>query len=376
MNHIPFTGLELPNPDSIWDFADSQVDPLSGIHPYPAKFISSIPRKLIQDFMPRKGLALLDPFCGSGTALSEAQAVGIPSIGIDINPIAVMISRVRSSQIPDGVLRVAQQVELAARAERQPHLPIIPRLDHWFKPRVQSAIASLTGAIEEHGGGCKELLRLALSSIIVRVSNQDSDTRYAAVEKAVDAEDVYQRFGAAVRKTVKALEGRPALMAEAEVIEADVLTIDRRRIDRPIGLVVSSPPYPNAYEYWLYHKYRMWWLGFDPLAVKEREIGARAHFFKGRSSHTAQDFERQMANVLGMLSETMVKGGHACFVVGRSRIRGETVDNAGIIADTGAAAGFREVMRAERVIAASRKSFNLSHANIKTETVLVMRKGN
>ena len=45
-----------------------------------------------------------------------------------------------------------------------------------------------------------------------------------------------------------------------------------------------------------------------------------------------------------------------------------------IIADAGAAAGFKELMRVERVIAASRKSFNLSHANIKTETVLVMRK--
>ncbi|SCW97000.1 DNA methyltransferase [Ancylobacter rudongensis] len=377
MNHISFIGTELPKPNEGWDFTDSQPDPLSAIHPYPAKFISNIPRKLIKDFPPQKGLALLDPFCGSGTSLSEAQAAGIPSIGVDVNPIAVMISRVRLSEIPAGVLSVAEQVELIARADLEPRLPMIPRLNHWFKPRVQLAIASLTGAIEENSvGGCKELLRLALSSIIVRVSNQDSDTRYAAVDKAVDAEDVYRLFGAAVKRTVKALESRPARLADVQVIEADVLTIDRRNIERPIGLVVTSPPYPNAYEYWLYHKYRMWWLGLDPLAVKEREIGARAHFFKGRKSHTAQDFERQMTSVLGMLRDVMVTGGHACFVVGRSLIRGETVDNAKIIADAGAATGFCEVMRAERVIAASRKSFNLSHANIKTETVLVMRKGN
>ena len=61
-------------------------------------------------------------------------------------------------------------------------------------------------------------------------------------------------------------------------------------------------------------------------------------------------------------------------MVGRSRIRGAVVDNAAIIAEAGAARGFREIMRAERVIAATRKSFNLSHANIKTETVLVLRK--
>ena len=374
MNSIAFTSTDRVKADGAWDFTDSRSDPLSAIHPYPAKFIPSIPRKLIQDFRPRQGLALLDPFCGSGTALSAAQAVGIPSIGVDLNPIAAMISRVRTSPMPDGVLDVAATIERAARADRAPGVPLIPRLGHWFKPRVQAAIASLTNAIDAHGGSSKELLRLALSSIIVRVSNQDSDTRYAAVEKAVDAEDVFERFGAALRKTVKALEGRPDRMADADVIEADVLSLDRSKIDRPVGLVVTSPPYPNAYEYWLYHKYRMWWLGHDPLAVKEREIGARAHFFKGRGSHTAQDFERQMANVLTTVGDVVVAGGHACFVVGRSVIRGEMVDNAAIIAKAGAAAGFREVMRAERVIAASRKSFNLSHANIKTETVLVMRK--
>ena len=77
---------------------------------------------------------------------------------------------------------------------------------------------------------------------------------------------------------------------------------------------------------------------------------------------------------MAVLERLVVGGGHACFVVGRSRIRGELVDNAAVIAKAGAARGFMEVMRAERVIAATRKSFNLSHANIKTETVLVLRK--
>ena len=43
---------------------------------------------------------------------------------------------------------------------------------------------------------------------------------------------------------------------------------------------MTSPPYPNAYEYWLYHKYRMYWLGMDPIAVRQQEIGARPHYFR------------------------------------------------------------------------------------------------
>ena len=137
--------------------------------------------------------------------------------------------------------------------------------------------------------------------------------------------------------------------------------------------MITSPPYPNAYEYWLYHKYRMWWLGFDPLKVKTQEIGARAHFFK-KNHHTAEDFVRQMRQTLALLDRVVVPGGFVCFVVGRSRIHGETIDNAKIVVEAGRAHGFTKYFATERVLCTHRKSFNLSHANIKTETVLILKK--
>lgn len=140
-----------------------------------------------------------------------------------------------------------------------------------------------------------------------------------------------------------------------------------------VGLVVTSPPYPNAYEYWLYHKYRMWWLGFDPLAVKEQEIGARAHFFK-RNHHTEAHFWHQMHNTFKLIDKVLVERGYACFVIGRSKIHGRIIDNADIIKSVAAEIGFSVIARIERPISSTRKSFNLSHANIKTETVLVLQK--
>ena len=357
-----------------WDFSESLSSPLGGLHPYPAKFIPEIPRKLIEAYRPADGTAVLDPFCGSGTTLSEAQALGLSSIGVDLNPIAVLMSRVKTAPLPQSANQALLSVLEMARANPTPAVPDIPRLDHWFRTEVQLAVAGLAAAILSQPSAVRDLLRLTLSSIIVRVSNQDSDTRYAAVEKQVTREDVFRLFARAGDRIVKALHARPDPLAQSDVIEADVLSLAPCKIARPVGLVVTSPPYPNAYEYWLYHKYRMWWLGFDPLTVKAREIGARAHFFKGANSHTADDFVRQMSGVLALIEQVLVKGGHACFVVGRSRIQGEMVDNAAIIAEAGFARGFRETMRAERVLAPTRKSFNLSHANIKTETVLVLRK--
>ena len=137
--------------------------------------------------------------------------------------------------------------------------------------------------------------------------------------------------------------------------------------------MITSPPYPNAYEYWLYHKYRMWWLGFDPLAVKEKEIGARAHFFK-RNNHTEENFWSQMRSTFALIDQVLVENGYACFVIGRSKIHGRLIDNADIIQAVAAERGLFVVSRFDRTISASRKSFNLSHANIKTETVLVLQK--
>ena len=117
----------------------------------------------------------------------------------------------------------------------------------------------------------------------------------------------------------------------------------------------------------------MWWLGFDPLAVKEHEIGARAHFFK-RNPHTEDNFVEQMRGTLTLIDRVLVAGGYACFVIGRSKIRGKIVDNAGVIRRVAEMLGFEPIASIERTISSNRKSFNLAHANIKTETVLVLKK--
>lgn len=358
-----------------WDFpariAHSEIE---GVHPYPAKFVTELPRALLTILPVPSGTAVLDPFCGSGTTLVECQRRGLTSFGIDLNPIACLMARVKTTPVPPGLTESINAVLTGARTMPSAEIPEIPNLDHWFMPQVQQALARLTTAIAEVPEPHQDILRLALSSIIVRVSNQDSDTRYAAVDKSVSAENVLSAFLRAAQRIRDALNERSYTLTSASVLEADTLAVDPKRICKPISLVITSPPYPNAYEYWLYHKYRMWWLGFDPLAVKQREIGARAHFFK-TNHHTADDFVRQMSATFGLLKKVMTPGGFACFVVGRSRIHGEIVDNARVIEDAGCAAGFVREFSTERVLSPHRKSFNLSHANIKTETVLVLRYG-
>ena len=356
-----------------WDFpARVNHSNIEGVHPYPARFIAEIPRALVFALPVPKGTAVFDPFCGSGTSLVECQRNRQSAVGVDVNPIACLISRVKTEPVPEKLLNIAENVAEDASTERSVSIPGIPNLDHWFEGDIQDQLARLMYAIEKAPAKAQTCLRLALSSIVVRVSNQESDTRYAAINKTQKPNAVRTLFLRSVEKLSVALLARNYPLTSVDVIEANTLSVTPDQINKPIGLVVTSPPYPNAYEYWLYHKYRMWWLGFDPLKVKEQEIGARAHFFK-KNHHTADDFARQMETTFSLLSDVVVKGGFVCFVIGRSRIHGQIIDNAKIIERVAGDLGFRKFFSTERIVSPHRKSFNLSHANIKTETVLIIR---
>ena len=69
-------------------------------HPYPAKFIPKIPQISIQFFTkPRE--TVLDPFCGIGTTLVEAKLLNRDAKGVDIHPISILSSKVKTTKLTD-----------------------------------------------------------------------------------------------------------------------------------------------------------------------------------------------------------------------------------------------------------------------------------
>jgi hypothetical protein len=362
-----------------WDFADARTgDGPHGVHPYPAKFIPQIPRTLIDLFHPGDNSPVLDPFCGSGTTLVEALFTGIPSIGIDLNPLATLVAKVKTTTIKGPLIEVARGVCARARdkvALGRVQMPYIPRVDHWFQKPVQEALAALVGEINNLSDkDIADALRVALSSIIVRVSNQESDTRYAAIDKSVGSDTVWTNFERAAVSVASGLasidKGLFSNAVSIRIMTKDLMRMEPEEIGQDVGLVVTSPPYPNAYEYWLYHKYRMYWLGMNPIAVREREIGARPHYFK-KNHQTEADFERQMSQCFRLLSQVMRIDAFACFVVGRSIIHGREIDNEALLERAALPHGFRKMASVQRNIAINRKSFNLAHGTINREGIMV-----
>src|SRR3989338_7231883 len=69
-----------------------------GYHRYPAKFIPQLAKKLISSYT-KEGDLVCDPFMGSGTALVEAIILKRKAVGVDINPVALLITKAKTTPL-------------------------------------------------------------------------------------------------------------------------------------------------------------------------------------------------------------------------------------------------------------------------------------
>ena len=86
-----------------WDFTERVAHSgIEGLHPYPAKFVTELPRALLHILPVPTGTAVLDPFCGKWGTTLVFQNVSVwvfPSFGIDLNPIACLMARVKTTPL-------------------------------------------------------------------------------------------------------------------------------------------------------------------------------------------------------------------------------------------------------------------------------------
>jgi hypothetical protein len=85
------------------------------------RFVLSYPPHLVRDYIQRFGLnqshVLLDPFCGTGTTLVEAKRCGIPSVGVEANPLAHFASEVKTDWRPSPAEMLEHAIAIAEAAQ-------------------------------------------------------------------------------------------------------------------------------------------------------------------------------------------------------------------------------------------------------------------
>lgn len=296
---------------------------------YPAKFHPPVARKLIEEYSDRGDL-ILDPFCGSGTLLVEAVQNGRNSIGLDIDPVATFVSRVKTLRISQTALRKSSVKLLAElnKVERPASeydrltredvgatesdeevtarnlaLPRIPNLLHWFRRYVVVDLGTILAGIERTPMPKRHRLffRLVFGSIIRAASNADpvpvsglevtSHMRRREEEgRRINPFDLFRRgVKRALKDWEEYEEGRRESDSTVDARQGDATQL-ARHVRRKVDAIITSPPYHQAVDYYRRHTLEMYWLGF--VHDREERLRLRCQYI-GR--HGVRKSERLVA---------------------------------------------------------------------------------
>ncbi len=244
-----------------------------GIHEYRGKFFPQLVRSLINIAQVPPGGIVADPMCGSGTTLVEGVLAERQTIGLDMNPLSVFMSRVKCAMLraePDSLEDQYHRVRdglLQSRprsaAKRMEYFRALDRKDQdylkrWFAPQVLEdldVIASRIAIVEETS--LRDFMRLALSNILRRVSWQKEDDLRIRKEIRPDVEidpirEFLEELGRSVRIVMAFLcQIQGTRLGDAQVAEGDARRMRDQWHDLAgrVDAVITSPPYATALPY-------------------------------------------------------------------------------------------------------------------------------
>ena len=304
---------------------------------FPAKFHPPVVRKLIDEYS-RPGDYILDPFCGSGTMLVEAAVAGRNAVGLDVDPVAAFVSRVKTHRYSPSWLKASSDLLSQDLAELRrlggKHyvkeftditrdelnsaistaglwVPEIPNLFHWFRKYVILDMARIHGAIQalQAPKTHKDFFNLCFASIVRAASNADpvpvsglEVTSYMKRKEALGRIiNPFALFDRTVSKALTAiLEYRQKLdnASTVSVKRADARYLSSR-LRRDFDAIITSPPYHNAVDYYRRHKLEMFWLGFTKTQEARLEL---MRSYVGRSAIPQKELYPPDEHQLGSLA--------------------------------------------------------------------------
>ncbi len=284
------------------------------LHSYPATLFRSIPAFFlaVPELAP-DGITVGDPFCGSGTVLVEAMSAGFDSYGLDVNPLATLISRVKTRPLDPRQLATMHRQIVHQRDRYQDgafEAPPVVNIQHWFYPHVIRQLAQICAALQTlPAGRYLDFFRVCFSSCVRRVSlanprvsvpvrlrpdaySTQSNLHDILTNRLHELRniDVWEVFSQAVndnRIRVAQLYSVPT-PPTSTVRTGDIRTWSSSPFSReaPLprcSLMITSPPYLSAQKYVRATSLSLNWLRLTPpnsLRALERNTIGREHINK------------------------------------------------------------------------------------------------
>jgi methylase of polypeptide subunit release factors len=343
------------------------------IHSYPAKFPAFITTKALEVAKRHRieVKRLGDLFCGCGTVAFEARRHGIDFWGCDINPVATLIARVKSSTYSSTILKKHLAVILAQYPKATGSIQISKtarrRLLYWHTRRHYDSLARLKSSIDSsipRRNKYREFFYCAFSNTLKSASRWLTKSIKPQVDPNKTPAPPRKAFEAQCLLMIRAFEDSEALgNSKSTILRANVL--DKLGATPKLDMIITSPPYVTSYEYADLHQLSSLWLGYaaDYRELRAGSIGSLqstsnfAQQLKGlNSTGTAITFSLynkdrhactaiakyflDMQLVARRAHKLLRRKGLALFVIGNTEYQSVTIDNAKHLGESLLDAGF------------------------------------
>lgn len=407
-----------------WTFAAASTRDLTHCyHDYPGRMIPQVAGKLLDTYGCGANL-LFDPYCGTGTSLVEGMVRGINVVGTDLNPLARLISRAKTS--PPGELsnlkkRIKTLAEfLGSQKIISPprHIHGVSRLDFWFKPQVVEKLSFLKSFIDELPDEAERLFfQVAFSETVRESSNTRNEEfklyRYDETRLRKFDPDVFNIMSAKITRNLAGLEqfiDRLSCLEQvphARIYDFDATLNVPANAVPPAGvdIVVTSPPYGDSHTtvaYGQYSRLSAAWLGLQAPEKVDRQLmggSIQKHVPEFPSRDLSRAIEsirlvdekraREVASFysdlqasISHISKSIKWGGYACYVVGNRKVKGVVLPTDVAIRDFFETQGFTHLNTFQRRIPNKRMPLRNSPTNVTgnveytmaSENIVIMRR--
>jgi DNA modification methylase len=255
---------------------------MHSFHRYYGKLIPAIPRTAIRMFTKTNDL-VFDPFSGSGTTSLEAKFFNRDFLGLEINPLSVQISKVKTNNYNPMILtNISSLLEEKCREDKKPvsekEIPFCINRDHWFKDFVQRDMVIISRNIQKSVSTYVDkneeeqyvlFFQCVLSAIVKQVSNADTATVFPGISKRVrklEAEgkihkDVFATYFRGVKKRIGYVKELSGCAKIPSFLICDSSNIDLSEYKGKASLIVTNPPYISSVRYAETLKLELYWMG-------------------------------------------------------------------------------------------------------------------
>ena len=241
-------------------FVDNMKLPIHRWYRYSAGYSSEWVKKVIGDLNLKEKSLILDPFAGSGTTLLSAQEKGVVSFGFEKHYFVKKIAEIKSNwHLIDEkkyIEKIQKIIFISENDLKEPLLLTNKLLSKCYSyPSMQKLEAlkrNYKNLKSKEDKNIDDLLWLTITSIL-RSTSDAGTAQWQYVLPNKRKKNVKEPFEAFLEKGLQIVSDIQFAKKQYKMSKSFVLDFDARNshpdLVNLVDLVVTSPPYPNNYDY-------------------------------------------------------------------------------------------------------------------------------